>query len=339
MRVVSDTPFIGTFPLVNVDEFQDDDILFIYDSFDESLLDKLTGKRGQPRAVVNDSFTFIEQQFPYPIYCANIWLETHINKFRHLPMTLDPTTEINANFIINKKQINRYLAIKLVEHFEIPVDYTWSGIGNTFDMSAIIDEWQSVSLDSIPQNVRNFLLSPITLPARWIDYRGISGNGSGVVTYGGNVWTWTNGIDQVVSKSAVSIITESIWTQNAMHFTEKTLYAILGLTFPLWIGGYRQAESWKLYGFDAFDDVINHDYQYYPTLIERCWWAIALNLEILKDLDTLKKLRKKHLDRLISNRDKIFGDQMRNYNDSVISTWPIDIQQSMSTIFRSFRNK
>ena len=337
MRVVSHITVADTCHLSKVEQFNHDDILYVYDVYDDRRLDGFIGNRGNPAAVVNDSFTFLDHQRPFPTYCVDLWLEQEIQGYRDLPMIQDPITEYSANFIINKKQINRYLAIKLVEYFKIPVDYTWSGIGDSFDMSGIIEEWKSISLDEIPQDARGFLLSPVSLPAKWIDYRNNSGNGSSVVNYGGNVWTWTNGINQVVSQSAVSIITESVWTQRAIHFSEKTLYSVLGLTFPVWVGGYRQADEWRTMGFDVFDDVINHDYQHYQTVIERCWWAIALNVELLQNVDMLRKLRKQHLSRLIANRDLVLSDQLRNHNDRVIAAWPIEIQKSLDPILTLFR--
>ena len=337
MRVVYEFDCPGTYPLSQVQKFQKDDILFIDDSFDDSYLDGLIQQKGSPAVVVNESFSFYESRHAFPVYCTGTWLETQIPRFQDLPFLTDPVTEFSANFIINKKQINRYLAMKLVEYFKLPVNYTWSGIGETFDLSEVITEWQSVPLDGIPQDARNFLLSPVQLSPRWIQHRNNIADDCNVTNYGGNVWTWNNGINDVIYSTAVSIITESIWTQRAMHFTEKTLYTVLGLTFPLWVGGYRQADEWQAYGFDTFDDVINHDYQHYDTLIERCWWAMALNAELLQDVDTLKKLRTQHLDRLIANRDRLFKDQLRSRNNQLISAWPKEIQEIMAPIMIHFR--
>lgn len=338
MRVVFDGYCSGTVPLSEVSRFQDDDILLFYDAFDDQQIDRLITQKGHPGALASESFTFFETQNPLPMYCASIWLETEIEKFRNVVLPLDLITDSAANFIINKKQINRHLAMKLAEYYDISVNYTWSGIGEYFDMGLIIDSWQSLSLDVIPQEARDFLLQPVQLSPKWISYRNNRANESSMTNYGGNVWAWNNGIKDVVSRSAISIITESIWTQQAMHFTEKTLYSVLGLTFPLWIGGYRQADSWQDSGFDIFNDVIDHDYQYYPTLIERCWWAFKLNAELLQDPDQSRKLREKHFDRLVANRHKIFNGTLTAHNDSVISAWPSEIQQSIVPVFSTFRH-
>lgn len=336
MRVVYYTGLPGTHLLSTVDKFQDD-ILYTYDVYDEQDLDDLIGDRGDPAAVVNDSFTFIEHTRPFPVYCVNLWLENQVAKFQDLPLITDPVTEYAVNFVINKKQINRYLAIKLVEYFDLSMDYTWSGIGRTFDMSQIVNSWQTIPMDDIPADARTALLSPIGIPAKWIKHTFDRENSYAVINYGGNVWTWLNGIDKVVAGSAVSIITESVREQRAMHFSEKTLYSVLGLTFPLWVGGYRQADEWRACGFDVFDDVIDHSYQYRETLVERCWWALKSNQALLQDLKLLKDLRKKHMARLIDNRARILSDHLRIHNNQVIATWPVEIQQSISPILSAFR--
>ena len=92
-------------------------------------------------------------------------------------------------------------------------------------------------------------------------------------------------------------------------------------------GNLFQAQAWKQCGFDTFDDIIDHSYQYRPTLIERCWYAIKLNLELLKNKDLLAQLRNKHLSRLYNNRDLLISGQLRKHNNTVISTWPDYVQQ------------
>jgi hypothetical protein len=114
---------------------------------------------------------------------------------------------------------------------------------------------------------------------------------------------WNAFAGQLISQSAVSLISESINYEKYMVHTEKTLYSVHGLTFPIWIGGYKQAELWADKGFDTFDDVINHDYQHCNTLLERCTRAFVDNIKILTDLNFAQEQKNKHLDRLRKNRD------------------------------------
>ena len=74
------------------------------------------------------------------------------------------STNTAFNFMINKKQINRYLCIKLVEFFKLTsFDYTWSGVDQNFDMSTILEELDKLGTSSpITEVERTFLLLPIT---------------------------------------------------------------------------------------------------------------------------------------------------------------------------------
>jgi hypothetical protein len=221
-----------------------------------------------------------------------------------------------VNFTANKKQINRYLTIKLVEIFDLDCVYTWSGDGRSFDMTDTIAELQLVQDESLLA-AKNEILSPIVIDPKFFDSNGV-------------IWdfalTWNLGLNHVYQKSAVSLIAESLRYQKGAVFTEKTVLAVAGLTFPIWVGGYGQAQEWKQCGFDTFDDIIDHSYQYCPTLIERCWHAIKLNLELLKNKDLLVQLRNTHLSRLHNNRDLLMSGHLRRHNNTVISTWPEYVQ-------------
>ena len=78
------------------------------------------------------------------------------------------------NFLVNKKQINRYLLIKLVEYFKLTrFNYTWSGIGRQFDLTEIIDEWNMIDPlhTHFNDNLRNCILSPILLDKFFIHFQ------------------------------------------------------------------------------------------------------------------------------------------------------------------------
>jgi hypothetical protein len=244
--------------------------------------------------------------------------------------------------MINKKQINRFLLIKLIEYFQLHTDhYTFSGVDFAFDMSDIIDE-----LNEIQQQGRAFIndqeqlhafrqeiFSTIKTKKKFINLPGqeelskrqiIGYGGSG---NNGNVNTWHAGLDQIFQHTAVSLISESTTFNKTSIFTEKTAYAILGLTFPIWVGAYGNASSWKRAGFDIFDDVINHDYQFKPTLIERCYHAIHDNIKILTDIEYATRLRIQHHDRLLDTRNLLLSSHLTEYCYREVDTWPNEINK------------
>ena len=130
---------------------------------------------------------------------------------------------------------------------------------------------------------------------------------------------WEGYRSDMISTTAVSLLTESCsWNEPNFVFTEKTFFAVFGLTFPIWVGNHGQADQFEGMGFDTFPDVINHDYQFYPDLFDRVYWAIKLNLPLLTDIDLARTARRQHLPRLISNRAHLFGPE---YLDWLISRY------------------
>jgi hypothetical protein len=247
------------------------------------------------------------------------------------------------NFMINKKQVNRFLCMKLVEYFNLKdFSYTWSGIGDSFDMEKIIAERSRVS--DLPENLYNEILSPIkTINQNFsrlngleieVDYKNLSG----ISNYGDNWQVWNVVVKKMFETSAISLITESVSYSKSICFSEKTLFSILGLSFPIWVGGYKQAEEWKRSGFDTFDDIINHDYQHYDTLVERCYYAFKNNLEVLTNKEKISALRELHKGRLLNNRELILNNQLTKFNNSQVSSWPQELQNAiMPSIITHFR--
>ena len=322
--------------VASIAHLHDDDILHVYDAFDENHLKRLLEKKGHPEHVVQDSYTFYQGHIPSNLWCADLWLGTEIMRFQDIKSKA-LTTNHAVNFIVNKKQINRFLLLKLIEFFKISHDYTWSGVDNQFDMSQILTEIESLGHSS-PWDIqtKSHFLRPVEIKPRWISHPDEIKNTAYVGGYGTNRWTWDNGIADIVSRTAVSLISESVRFEKAMHFSEKTLYAMLGQTLPIWIGGYLQADEWEKFGFDVFRDIINHDYQYHETLVERCWYAFYDNLPLLSDLSKLKKLRLDLAPRLEKNFHLIKNNVVQRRNLDLIQSWPIPVRQAIKPVLKYF---
>jgi hypothetical protein len=307
-------------------------ILLMVDVFDDYALKKIIEKYGRPRYVIG-TLSYYKSEFDISVYTAPIWIETELARYKSTPLVYSELQNLQtlytANFQVNKKQINRFLAIKFCEIFEVDVNYTWSGIGKDFDLEHIVKEQNNIR-DPVIEKYWANILSPISkFKQKWIQWEDLDeaqSNGSSIPNYGENSAVWNNGLHNIVSSTAISLITESIWTQQAMTFTEKTVYAIAGLTFPVWVGGYRAATEWKNKGFDIFEDIIDHSYECMPTLIERCFYAFYLNKHILTNLELAKRLREENMSRLLSNRAKLTSDTFREYNRKIIKTWPLELQ-------------
>jgi hypothetical protein len=339
MRVIS-TLVYGAH-LERINSIPSDSVLHINDAFTQEMLDYYFQK-GQPAYVVNDHYSSIELAntncFALPLFA-----ESQAKKIRSLSL---PTVETNNcfNFIVNKPQVNRFLCLKLVEWFELQdYNYTWSAFDCNFGMEKIINEIAGLGTNSeITPECKNYIISPVVVPKKTLYKTEQNGNNNIVVDGGVNTGTnktWNEGLDKIFTHSAISLITESVSYQRAAVFTEKTIYAILGYTFPIWIGGYRQADEFRRMGFDTFDDVVDHSYQHYDTLIQRCYHAFSDNIELLRNKEYVAELRQQCMPRLVKNYQLLTNNQIGKFIDEEIGKYPQDLKQSLAQILYYFRQK
>ena len=305
-------------------------ILWINDVFDEETLSKWINNQ-EPAYIVNDHFNNIEIPGK-KIYCVPLFAAREASRIVLAPSSDQSyQTQHTFNFMINKKQINRFLCMKFVELFELTkYDYTWSGVDTKFDLSSVLNELDQLGNRSpLTTQQKSYILNSIQIPTKFISSAGEKRSESHI-TYWSNPWVWKHVVNLMFSSSAVSLITESLSFQKGTVFTEKTVFALLGNTFPLWVGGgINQAQEFKKMGFDIFDDVIDHSYQHYTTLIERCYYAFERNLHILSDYEYASKIRESMMPRLKHNQQLIKNKQIDYFCRQQISQWPDELQQAI----------
>jgi hypothetical protein len=314
------------------------------DTFSINDYQSLIDQHGLPEILISEAhpkyieLAYNQQQY---YYCPK-FLNKKSTELATNAIVNDYIPEYCFNFMINKKQINRYLLLKLVEWFNLSsYQYTWSGIGATFDMSQVLGDFNLLDKNVNVEKFRTHMLNPVSKILPYFIDTSLNVNDNiqtyttSVVNYGSNLWVWNNVTSAIFSKSAVSLISESIAYEKIINFTEKTLYSILGLTFPIWVGGYGQSDLWKQHGFDTFDDVINHDYQYHDTLLERCYYAIHDNLQILTDLNYAKFKKQQNIERLKQNR-KLLAPNIQNTYDSLLLKLPETFKTSMAQSYTKF---
>ena len=323
--------------LNSIDQLTENDVLHIYDLFDYEYISALFAKKGRPKYIVTDHGGPID----YPdikIYSLPLFAADAAEWVKPVP-NLDIQPRATFNFLLNKKQLNRFLCLKFVEFFGLTnYEYTHSGYNEKFDMSEIIQELDLLG-DQAPltEHSRGFILSPSTIPPKFY----LTGNDDNAIpgvklSTGHNIYG--NHQQAIIENSMISLITESSWGQGQCGavITEKTLFPVIGKTLPIWIGGWQQANSWQHMGFDVFNDVINHNYQNYKTQIERCYYAFADNLELLSNYEKTAKLHQQLMPRLQRNRELVLTRQLTNYSRDKIANWPADLQSIELDLIKLF---
>ena len=315
MKLIVSYP--GTHEIVDLSGNTNTLVFWARDTLELEAYQNLVNQYGIPEILISEAFPEYSE-LPHNIlyyYCPT-YLKYEARQLIDNIIINDQVTEYCFNFMINKKQINRYLLLKLVEWFNLSsYRHTWSGTGQTFDMTRVLDEIDNFKHPLDLNTFRIHMLSPVNKISPHFIHTNLTldtlvhNDVYSVKKYGvngwHNAWVWNNVVSDIFSKSAVSLISESVSYEKVIQFTEKTLYSMIGLTFPIWIGGYRQADLWEQHGFDIFNDVINHSYQYRDTLLERCFYAIHDNLQILTDLNYALDKKQQNLARLQHNQKLI----------------------------------
>jgi hypothetical protein len=212
------------------------------------------------------------------------------------------------------------------------MSYTWSGAGQNSNLSSIVNDLHQIKDQNIEKYLHN-ILSPIQLDPQWHTINpGENNDNSAVLNYGKNQDVWNYVLCEKMSNTAVSLITESMPNYRISAYSEKTLFSVLALTFPIFVGGYSMASTWKNAGFDIFDDLIDHSYEKLPTLIERCFYAFELNKKILTDINYASTKREQCMERLMKNQHLILSTQLSKSNKAQMKTWPEHIYTEIKSV-------
>lgn len=294
-------PSLGAEPLPLTDHTQ---AIYIEDHYDPDQLAELLTRSDV--TVITEYFHHAPQQGSFTTLSYPLWLYHVTQRFNTMAVKDQFETRSCFNFMIYKRRDFRLLCLQAIEKFNLHTDcYTANVMPGEFKHEPRVFGSAMATDYNFCKDYTEFLA------------------------------------DNVFDPTAVSLIIEPIepaW-QDQIVYTEKSLYPVLSCTFPIWLGGRRQAQGWQELGFDAFEDVIDHSYQDAPTSQQRIELAIEHNLHILTDLDHAKKLRQQHMPRLMANRQRLLGQSIRPYLDKIKCNFPAHIQTIIEELETSWIKK
>lgn len=279
----------------------DTDWIRVLDHYDPVELDLLLDQRGCRHTKIFQDFFWLPVCSRRETVFSPIWLSRFCNFKYGQPILTDNVTTVDCfNFMIYKQRSLRQLIL---------VELLNKGLTTS---SYIYSKNSSV----------NIIEPRYFGAARQLVYN--------------NVADYNNFLrDNVFARSAVALIIETIepdWHDN-MTFTEKTLWAMLSLNFPIWLGGRKQAEIWKDVGFDTFDDIVDHSYQHLPDPIARIQQALESNRRLLTDLLYVSNLRHQMSDRLRQNRQLVMDGTIKKYLDHSTANFDIDLLKTVLYLY------
>jgi hypothetical protein len=170
--------------------------------------------------------------------------------------------------MINKLRPHRVALLKLVEELNL-TNYTYSL------------PWQENPFTSLP--VTNYMIGTETQMTQGIR--------SGSIRNSQNYKQLLQ--KTVFEPSCISLITEPTYIEKEALISEKTIMSIYGGTIPIWVGGWRCADSMQRLGFDVFDDIVDHSYQTLEDPLQRVRNSITLNKKLLSNFEITTSIIKR----------------------------------------------
>ena len=113
--------------------------------------------------------------------------------------------------------------------------------------------------------------------------------------------------------------------------------AFMGGNIPLWFGGWKIAHSLKKYGFDVFDDIVDHSYETLEDPYDRCTQSLERNLHLF-ELEKIQKILADNQHRLQSNVDLLMSNPFLQECFAQVRKSQEPLRSSLLRIMPQFRN-
>ena len=246
-------------------------------------------------------------------------------EFLHKFQTFSKITVKPANkkfsFMANKPRPQRMLISAVCANLfdSNTINYTFIDhpIQNTIVDELLIDTEYNLKNKSLKQN--------------WIRTESGEFLGDLGINYKNNCEVYAKIKNSLFDDACTSIISEPVFYEQGNQFSEKTIMSIYSGHFLIWPGMYKSAETFKNMGFDIFEDIIDHSYQYLEHPGKRIVEAFLRNIDFLNDIDLQNRCREQMLDRLNYNLQLIRNPEILKQNiiKLQIGSKPLDYYAEM----------
>ena len=118
---------------------------------------------------------------------------------------------------------------------------------------------------------------------------------------GGNIENYNTVLLPIYNQVRVELVPGSIFAEPTPYITEKELQAIYGSNFMIFVNAPGTVEVLRQWGFDVFDDIVNHSYDQEPDPVRRICTAISDNIRLLNGAEDVNILWEKNQYRFRQN--------------------------------------
>lgn len=131
--------------------------------------------------------------------------------------------------------------------------------------------------------------------------------------------------------SYINIITETVFGWPEVHISEKSFRPFYFFQLPLFVASYRHVDYMRtMYGFDFFDDLIDHSYDLEPNNIKRMYMLFDEIKRLHENKDLVIEFYKNNKDRIVANYVRLISlyneKQTLKYFNSLIDNDNTDLR-------------
>lgn len=98
-----------------------------------------------------------------------------------------------------------------------------------------------------------------------------------------NVYNFNEKLSSLYENTVVEIISETTGVETAFCLTEKYYHSVLACNFPVLVASFGSVSQLRAFGYDVFDDIVDHSYDYEPNPFYRMKMAIDANIKLITD--------------------------------------------------------
>jgi hypothetical protein len=118
-----------------------------------------------------------------------------------------------------------------------------------------------------------------------------------------------NNLIKLYEDVKLEILSDTLFSEPTLFFNEKQLQWVYGRNFLIYLGSPRSIHRLRKWGFDVFDDVVDHSYDLIEDPSERMIRSIDDNIHLLDGSTDLDKLWKDREERF--NQNCLVADNIR----------------------------
>jgi len=131
--------------------------------------------------------------------------------------------------------------------------------------------------------------------------------------------------------SYINVITEAVFGSPEVHISEKSFRPFYFYQLPLFVASYQHVEYMRvMYGFDFFDDLIDHSYDLEPNNTKRMEMLFAEIKRLHENKGEVIEFYKKNKERIVANYELLLSlyneKQTLKYLNSLIDNDDTDLR-------------